>query len=44
MTAEVVKEPTRKLLAEWIVGTHENISEEFDRNAWKKKDAEWVVG
>jgi hypothetical protein len=27
--AGVAKEPTRKLLAEWIVGSYENVSEEM---------------
>ena len=43
MTAGVAKEPTRKLLAEWIVGAYKNISEETGRNAWKKKGFEWVA-
>ena len=40
MDAGVAKEPTRKLLAEWIVGAYKNISEETGRNAWKKKGFE----
>jgi hypothetical protein len=44
MTAEVAKEPTRKLLAEWIVGAYENINEEMGPDAWKKKGFKWVVG
>jgi hypothetical protein len=43
MTAGVAKEPTRKLLAEWIVGAYKNISEEMGHNAWKNKGFEWVA-
>jgi hypothetical protein len=44
MTVLDAKEPMRKLLAEWIVSTCENISKEMGHNAWKKKSFEWVVG
>ena len=37
MTAGVAKEPTRKLLAEWIVEAYKNVSKEVGRNVWKKK-------
>ncbi len=37
----VVKEPTRKLVAEWIIGTYRNISVETGKNAWKKTGYEW---
>jgi len=37
MTAGVAKEPTRKLLAEWVVGAYKNVSKEVGRNVWKKK-------
>jgi hypothetical protein len=37
----VAKEPTRKLVAEWIIGTYKNISEETGKNAWKKTGYEW---
>jgi len=41
-TAGVTKEPTRKFLAEWIVGAKKKISGEMGSNAWKKKGFEWV--
>ncbi len=39
----VAKEPTRKLVAEWIIGTYRNISEETGKNAWKKTGYEWFI-
>ena len=38
----VAKEPTRKLVAEWIIGTYRNISVETGKNAWKKTGYEWL--
>ena len=37
----VAKEPTRKLVAEWTIGTYRNISVETGKNAWKKTGYEW---
>jgi hypothetical protein len=39
----VVKEPTRNLVAEWIIGAYKNISEEIGQNAWKKTGYEWFI-
>ena len=35
------KEPTRKLVAKWIIGTYRKISVETGKNAWKKKGYKW---
>ena len=35
------KEPTRKIVAEWLVDIYTNIPEEMGKNAWKKMDFEW---
>jgi hypothetical protein len=37
----VAKEPTPKLVAEWIIRSYKNISEETGKNAWKKTGYEW---
>ena len=39
----VAKEPTRNLVAEWIIGAYKNISEEIGQNAWKKTGYEWFI-
>ncbi len=39
----VAKEPTRKLVAEWIIGAYRNITTEIGRNAWKKTGYEWFT-
>jgi hypothetical protein len=39
----VAKEPTRKLVAEWIIGAYRNITTEIGKNAWKKKGYEWFT-
>ncbi len=31
----VAKEPTRKLVAKWIIGAYKIISEKTGKNAWK---------
>ncbi len=36
------KEPTRKMIAEWLVEVYNNIPEEMGQNAWKKMGYEWV--
>ena len=33
---DVAKEPSSKLVAEWIIGMYKNISVEIGKNAWKK--------
>jgi hypothetical protein len=37
----VAKEPTRKLVAEWLVSVYTNMSGQTVRNAWMKKGYEW---
>jgi hypothetical protein len=37
----VAKEPTRKLVAEWIICAYKNITEEIGENTWKKTGYEW---
>jgi hypothetical protein len=39
----VAKEPSHKMVAEWIVQVYESIPEAIGRNAWKKQVYEWVV-
>jgi hypothetical protein len=36
------KEPSRKMIAEWLVEVYNNIPEEIGWNAWKKRDYEWM--
>ncbi len=36
------KEPSRKLVAEWLVDVYSNIPGQTLRNAWMKKGSEWV--
>ena len=36
------KEPSRKMVAEWLVQVYKSIPEEIEQNAWKKKGYEWV--
>ena len=38
----VAKEPSRKLVAEWIVQVYEDIPEEIGQNARKRRGYEWV--
>jgi hypothetical protein len=35
------KEPTQKLVVEWIVDVYNTISSEMGWNAWQKKGFEW---
>ena len=35
------KEPSRKLVAEWIVEVYSSVPQEIGRNAWMKKGFEW---
>ena len=37
----VVNEPTRKLVAKWIIGTYRNISVETGKTTWTKTGYEW---
>jgi hypothetical protein len=37
----VAKEPSQKLVAEWIIRMYKNISVEIGKNAWKKRGYEW---
>ena len=39
----VAKAQTRKLVAEWIIGTCRNIMEEIGQQAWKKTGYEWIT-
>ena len=32
----MAKTPSRQLVAQWIVGTYATISQEMDKNVWKK--------
>jgi hypothetical protein len=38
----VAKEPSRKLVAEWVVEVYNSIPEEIGQNSWKRKGYEWV--
>ena len=38
----VAKEPSRKMVAEWVVQVYKSIAEEIGWNAWKKQGYEWV--
>jgi hypothetical protein len=38
----VAKEPSRNLVAEWIVEVYDNIPEEAGQIAWKNTGYEWV--
>ena len=38
----VAKEPSRKLVAEWIIEVYDNIPEEVGQNAWKNSGYKWV--
>ena len=35
------KEPSRKVVAEWLIDVYENIPETIGMNAWKKEGYEW---
>ena len=37
----VPKEPSRKMVAEWLLDVHKNISRKIAMNAWMKKGCEW---
>ena len=39
----IAKTPTRRQVAEWIVGSYRNISEQTARNAWKKRGYQWFI-
>ncbi len=38
----VAKEPSRKLVAEWIIEVYDDIPEDIGRNAWKRRGYKWV--
>ena len=38
----VAKEPSRKLVAEWVVEVYNSIPEEIGQNSWKRKGYKWV--
>jgi len=38
----VAKEPSHKLVVEWIIQVYEDIREEIGRNVWKRRGYEWV--
>jgi hypothetical protein len=40
--AVAAKTPTRKLVAEWIICSFKNMSEEMSHNSWRKKGFEWL--
>jgi hypothetical protein len=42
IVAGQAKEPSRKLIAEWLVEIYTNIPEGMGQNAWKKRGYEWV--
>ena len=37
----VAKEPTRQLVAEWVVDVYKNLPAQTVRNAWMKNGFEW---
>ena len=39
----IAKTPTRRQVAEWIVGSYRNICEQTARNAWKKRGYQWFI-
>jgi hypothetical protein len=39
----ITKTPTRRQVAEWIVGSYRNISKQTAQNAWKKRGYQWVI-
>jgi hypothetical protein len=41
-TAGQAKEPSRKLIVEWLVEVYTNIPVGMGWNAWKKRGYEWV--
>jgi hypothetical protein len=36
------KEPTRKMVAEWLVEVYNSLPDGMVRNSWKKTGFEWV--
>jgi hypothetical protein len=42
IVAGQAKEPSRKLIAEWLVEVYTNIPVGMGQNAWKKRGYEWV--
>ena len=38
----VAKEPSCKMMVEWVLQVYESIPEAIGRNAWKKQGYEWV--
>ena len=41
LVSGVEKEPSRKMVAEWILEVYNHIPGQTARNAWMKKDYEW---
>jgi len=37
------KEPSHKMVAEWVVDVYENIPAMIGMNAWKKEEFEWFL-
>ena len=37
----IAKEPSRKMVAEWLLDVYKGIPHETGRNAWMKKGYEW---
>jgi len=37
------KEPTCKIVSEWLLDVYTNIPEDIGKNAWKKMDFEWFT-
>jgi hypothetical protein len=37
----MVKEPSHKMVVQWLVEVYNNIPEEIRRNAWKEMGFEW---
>ncbi len=41
MVNGVAKEPTRKIIAEWVLDVYKNIPSQIARDAWMKQGYEW---
>ena len=41
MVNGAAKEPTQKIMAEWVLEVYNTIPGQTARNAWMKKDYEW---
>jgi hypothetical protein len=38
---EKAREPSRKMVAEWLVDVYNNMPEEIGENSWRKTGFEW---